>query len=95
MPTSRENKDWAFMPSKRTPFGPHHNFALAVVTKSGNFRLLYQQANGTWKHASAGLQRMSSTSELVTHAGIGPMKGQNRSSLARVSIDPSFQMEHC
>ena len=77
--SSSKEHNWQFVPVRRMPFGPYHNFALALVTRSGNLRLLYQVPVVGWKTASASLQRMSSTEDMVTHATIAPMKGRELS----------------
>lgn len=76
LPTSKDN-NWVYQLTKKVPYGPHHNLALATVTKSGNFRLLYQPTSGTWKTTSAMLRRMTSSGELVTHAAMGSMKDKS------------------
>jgi mediator of RNA polymerase II transcription subunit 16 len=73
---SKDNDRWAHLNTRRKPLGPYWPRALAMVTRTGSFRLVYQKPDGTWSTAKVDLRSLLSTGSLVTHAAIAPTQGQ-------------------
>jgi mediator of RNA polymerase II transcription subunit 16 len=73
---SKDNDRWTHLNTRRKPLGPYWPRALAVVTRTGSFRLVYQKPDGTWSIAKVDLRSLLSTGSLVTHAAIAPTQGQ-------------------
>jgi len=72
---SKENERWVHLNTRRKPLGPYWLRALAVVTRTGSFRLIYQKPDGTWSTAKVDLKSLLSTGSLVTHAAMAPTPG--------------------
>jgi mediator of RNA polymerase II transcription subunit 16 len=73
---SKDNDRWTHLNTRRKPLGPYGPRALAVVTRTESFRLVYQKPDGTWSIAKVDLGNLLSTGSLVTHAAIAPTQGQ-------------------
>ncbi len=74
--SSKENGRWAHILTRRKPLGPYYPRAVAVVTRAGTFRLIYQKPDTTWSIAKVDLQNSLSTGTLLTHAAMAPTQGQ-------------------
>src|SRR5205814_2001050 len=72
---SKENGRWAHLNTRRNALGPYWHRALAAVTRTGSFRLIYQKLDTTWSVAEVDLKSLLSTGSLITHAAMAPTQG--------------------
>ncbi|PGH30262.1 hypothetical protein GX50_06980 [[Emmonsia] crescens] len=75
---TRTNDRWNYPAYRRRPLGPLHPVnkpGLALVTKSGHIKLIYQNPDMRWAEVSTELNPVGYLDGLLTHAAMAPAEG--------------------